>query len=54
MKYKVKWSNNAKNDLKKLDMIVSNAKLDAIYHAPKQMFFQNNFKLMNIEKIAEE
>ena len=54
MKFKVKWSNNAKNDLRKLDTIISNAKLDAIYNAPEQIVFPSNFKLMNTEKIAEE
>lgn len=54
MKYKVKWSISAKNDLKKLNTIISDSKLYAIYKAPEQIVFQNNFKLMNTEKIVEE
>lgn len=54
MKFKVKWSDSAKNELKRLNTIISNAKLDAIYNAPEQIVFLNNFKLMTIERIAEE
>ena len=50
MKFKVKWSNNAKNDLKKLDTIISNAKLDAIYNAPKQVIFGEQFQIDEYRK----
>ena len=45
MKYKVIWSANAKNDLKRLDSIISNAKLDAIYNAPEQIIFPEQFQI---------
>lgn len=43
MKFKVRWSISAKNELKKLDNIISNAKLDAIYNAPEQIVFPKQF-----------
>ena len=50
MKYKVKWSASAKNELKRLDNIISNAKLDAIYNAPEQIVFPEQFQIDEYRK----
>lgn len=50
MKYKVSWSNGAKNELKKLDNILSNAKLDAIYNSPEQIVFPEQFQIDEYRK----
>ena len=50
MRYKVKWSNSAKHDLKKLNSIISNAKLDAIYMAPGQIIFPEQFQIDEYRK----
>ena len=50
MKYKVKWSINAKNDLKKLNTVISNSKLDAIYNAPVQIIFPEQFQIDDYRK----
>jgi mRNA-degrading endonuclease RelE of RelBE toxin-antitoxin system len=50
MKYKIKWSDSAKNDLKRLNTIISNAKLDAIYKAPEQIIFPEQFQIDDYRK----
>jgi mRNA-degrading endonuclease RelE of RelBE toxin-antitoxin system len=50
MKYKVSWSIGAKNELKKLDNILSNAKLDAIYNSPEQIVFPEQFQIDEYRK----
>lgn len=50
MKFKVKWSISAKNELKRLDTIISNAKLDAIYNAPEQIVFPEQFQIDEYRK----
>ena len=50
MKYKVKWSISAQNDLKKLYTIISNSKLDAIYNAPQQIIFPEQFQIDEYRK----
>jgi mRNA-degrading endonuclease RelE of RelBE toxin-antitoxin system len=50
MKYKVKWSISAKNDLKKLNTIISNSKLYAIYKAPEQIVFPEQFQIDEYRK----
>jgi mRNA-degrading endonuclease RelE of RelBE toxin-antitoxin system len=50
MKFKVKWSANAKNELKRLNTIISNAKLDAIYNAPEQIIFPEQFQIDEYRK----
>jgi mRNA-degrading endonuclease RelE of RelBE toxin-antitoxin system len=50
MKFKVKWSINAKNELKRLDTIISNAKFDAIYNAPEQIIFPEQFQIDEYRK----
>jgi len=50
MKYEVKWSASAKNELKRLDNIISNAKLDAIYNAPEKIVFPEQFQIDEYRK----
>lgn len=54
MKYEIKWSDSAKNDLKNLILSFQILKLMRFIRLQNKLFFQNNFKLMNIEKIVEE
>jgi len=50
MKYEVKWSASAKNELKRLDNIISNTKLDAIYNAPEKIVFPEQFQIDEYRK----
>jgi mRNA-degrading endonuclease RelE of RelBE toxin-antitoxin system len=50
MKYKVNWSISAKNDLKKLYSIISFSKIDAIYNAPEQIIFPEQFQIDEYRK----
>lgn len=50
MKYRIKWSLGAKNELKRLDNIISNSKLDAIYNAPEQIVFPEQFQIDEYRK----
>ena len=45
MKFKVLWSENAKNDLKKIYSVGSNAKFDSIYKAPSQIVFPEQYQI---------
>jgi hypothetical protein len=53
-KYKIIWSSIAIQDLKNIRNNISKNRLLEILNSPKKITFQNNIKLMNIEKIAEE
>ena len=56
-KFKIIWSSESKRDLRKIKNNLSKSTLKNISIAPRQqdkLFFLNNFKLMNIEKIVEE
>ncbi len=50
MKFKVKWSNRAKNELKRLNNVISNAKLDEISIAPEQIVFPEQFQIDEYRK----
>ncbi|MES2238766.1 MAG: type II toxin-antitoxin system RelE/ParE family toxin [Bacteroidota bacterium] len=50
MKYEIKWSFSALNDLKKLSTIISDSKLDAIYKAPEQIIFPEQFQIDEYRK----
>lgn len=50
MKFKIKWSDSAINDLKRLNSNISNAKLDAIYNAPEQIVFPEQFQIDEYRK----
>jgi mRNA-degrading endonuclease RelE of RelBE toxin-antitoxin system len=50
MKFKVKWSDSSKNELKRLNTIISNTKLDAIYNAPEQIVFPEQFQIDDYRK----
>lgn len=50
MKYKIKWSESAKNDLKKLAFIISDSKLIAIYKTPEQIIFPEQFQTDDYRK----
>lgn len=50
MKYEIKWSISALNDLKKLRTIISDSKFKAIYKAPEQIIFPEQFQINEYRK----
>ena len=50
MKFKVEWSKRAMNDLKKLNNIISDSKIDAIYNAPEKIIFPEQFQIDEYRK----
>jgi mRNA-degrading endonuclease RelE of RelBE toxin-antitoxin system len=50
MRFKVEWSKRAMNDLKKLNNIISNSKIDAIYYSPEKIIFPEQYQFDDFRK----
>ena len=50
MKYEIIWSTSAISDLKKLNTIISEAKIYTIYSAPQQIIFPEQFQIDEYRK----
>ena len=50
MKYEIIWSLSAISDLKKLNSIISEAKIHALYSTPQQIIFPEQFQIDEYRK----
>lgn len=45
MRFKVEWSKHAMNDLKILNNIISESKIDSIYNSPNKIIFPEQYQI---------
>ncbi len=50
MKFKVEWSKRAMNDLKKINNVVSDSKIDSIYYSPEKIIFPEQYQFDEYRK----
>ena len=50
MKFKVEWSKRAMNDLKKINNVVSDSKVDSIYYSPEKIIFPEQYQFDEYRK----
>jgi mRNA-degrading endonuclease RelE of RelBE toxin-antitoxin system len=50
MRFKVEWSKQAMNDLKRINNIVSNSKTDLIYNSPEKIIFPEQYQFDNFRR----
>jgi mRNA-degrading endonuclease RelE of RelBE toxin-antitoxin system len=50
MRFKVEWSKQAMNDLKRINNIVSNSKIDLIYNSLEKIIFPEQYQFDNFRR----